>query len=123
MNKLIILLISFCLCACKTITKVEKEYITLYDTVKVEDVRYDSIYLEKEKETFTKGDTVFQNVYETKYKEKIKWKDSIQVKIEYKYKIIEKEIVKEEKWYKNYWLYSTIGLLILLITLIKFGKK
>lgn len=97
--------------------------MTLYDTVKVEDVRYDSIYLEKEKETFTKGDTVFQNVYVTKYKEKIKWKDSIKTVIEYKDKIIEKEVIKKTPIWKNYWVYSTIGLLLFIIMLLRYSKK
>lgn len=109
--------------SCKTITKVEKEYVTLYDTVKVEDVRFDSIYVNDSTIIKEKGDTVFFTKYLTKYKEKVKVKDSIQVKIEYKDKIIEKEVIKKTPIWKNYFLYSTIGLLLFIIMLLRYTKK
>lgn len=105
----------FFLNSCKTITKIETETEYIHDTLRIEKVQYDSIYLGDKTIIETRNDTVYNTRYVTKYKEKIKWKDSIQVQIQYKDKEIVKEIVKKEKWYKqfSFWLSVLLGLLLI----------
>ena len=109
--------------SCRTVTNFEKDIEYKTDTLFVDKICYDSIYVNDSTVIKEKGDTVYFTKYLTKYKEKIKYRDSIKTVVEYKDKEVIKEIVKKQKWYKNYWLYSTILLLVLLITLFKFGKK
>ena len=112
-----------CFNSCKTITKVETETEYKTDTLFVDKICYDSIYVNDSTVIKEKGDTVYFTKYLTKYKEKVKVKDSIQVKIEYKDKIIEKEVIKKIPIWKNYFLYSTIGLLLFIIMLLRYTKK
>lgn len=103
--------------SCKTLNnvKIEKEYV--HDTITTELTKRDSIYFQDSIIIRDKGDTVFVDKWHIRYKDKIQYRDSIQVKVEYKDREVIKEVVKKEKWYRQpiYWVSGFMGLLIILL--------
>lgn len=120
----IIILLCFAIASCKTITKVEyrdryvDHYITQVQHDTLREHITDSVYFE----VLQKGDTIYQ----TKYKEVIRWKDRVVVKTDTCYKdsiqIEYKESVKEVKYIpKIYKISMGISILLLIFALVKIG--
>jgi hypothetical protein len=118
----ILSVLCFAFVGCKTTTKVEyrdryiDNYITRVQHDTIRESVTDSVYFE----VLQKGDTIYQ----TKYKEVIKWRDRVVEKIDtcYKDSIITeyKESVKEIKYVpKIYKISMAISIFLLIFALIK----
>lgn len=122
-NKLLMFLLVFvCFVGCKTIEKTVEIPIEIKDTVRVTDIKYDSIYIEKNRDVFIKGDTVYLRDKYIEYKEK-QIHDTLTVvkEIEKPIYITETEEIVKHPWYEKYLIWSFVFSILYL--LFKFRKN
>lgn len=113
-----LIILVFLLISCKTTEYIDRyntntQYITKYDSIFIENITKDSIYIYKS------GDTIFVNKYTSIYKDRFKYKYDTIVKRDSLY-FKQKEIINKTDYKGWYWFG---GLLLIIIFYIIYKLK
>ena len=71
----IIILLSVLLCSCASRRLVERVVVERHDTVRVEGIRLDSVFVHDSVSVYVAGDTVFETRWRTEYRDR--WRDVV----------------------------------------------